>query len=84
MPDHDGVTNHLDGSQKGDELIIRDVWDEESSRCLHGLINEQFLTTHVKDFNAHFYVCGPDKMTTGINALLLQQDANTERVVFEK
>ena len=24
--DHDGVTNHLHGLEKGDELIIRDVW----------------------------------------------------------
>ena len=150
--DHDGVTNHLHGLEKGDELIIRDVWgaiaykgpgyfiaggagitpfiailrelnrdgrlsgnkllfanktaadiiyeaeltsmlgnnfvnilsEETGSKYRHGHLDEDFLRKEIADFNAQFYVCGPDKMIADINGLLIKNGARPETVVFEK
>ena len=150
--DHDGVTNHLHGLEKGDELIIRDVWGaieykgpgyfiaggagitpfiailrelhrdsklqgckllfgnkmasdiiyedeltsmlgnnfvnilsvENNSKYLHGRIDEAFLKKEIADFNAHLYVCGPDKMIADINGILIKNGASPDTVVFEK
>ncbi|WP_207512556.1 FAD-binding oxidoreductase [Longitalea luteola] len=49
-----------------------------------GIINIEFLRSHVTDFNKHFYVCGPDKMITDINAILEKLGAQPDLVVFEK
>ena len=150
--DHDGVTNHLHGLEKGDELIIRDVWgaiaykgpgyfiaggagitpfiailrelnrdgrlsgnkllfanktaadiiyeaeltsmlgnnfvnilsEETGSKYRHGHLDEDFLRKEIADFNAQFYVCGPDQMIADINGLLIKNGARPETVVFEK
>lgn len=50
----------------------------------HGIINIDFLRSHVTDFSKHFYVCGPDKMITDINAVLEKLGAQADLVVFEK
>lgn len=49
-----------------------------------GPINEDYLRTHVTDFNKHFYVCGPDKMISDVNATLEKLGAKPDLVVFEK
>lgn len=50
----------------------------------HGIINIDFLRSHVTDFSKHFYVCGPDKMIADINAVLEQLGAQPDLVIFEK
>jgi glycine betaine catabolism B len=49
-----------------------------------GTIKEDYLRSHVTDFNKHFYVCGPDKMIADINATLEKLGAKPDLVVFEK
>lgn len=49
-----------------------------------GMINEAWLRSHVTDFNKHFYVCGPDKMISDMNAILEKLGARTDLVIFEK
>jgi glycine betaine catabolism B len=49
-----------------------------------GMINIDYLRSHVTDFNKHFYVCGPDKMITDINAALEKLGAKPDLVIFEK
>ncbi len=64
--------------------FINVLSDENNEEYLHGHINEDFLKKEIKDFNTHFYVCGPDKMIADINELLTKQGASPENVVFEK
>ncbi|THU34187.1 flavodoxin reductase [Niastella caeni] len=57
---------------------------EQKQGYENGIINTNFLRSHITDFSKHFYVCGPDKMITDINAALEKLGANANLVVFEK
>jgi ferredoxin-NADP reductase len=150
--EHNGVTAQLEKLQKGDELIIREVWgtinyqgngtfiaggagitpfiailrDLKRKRQIRGdaliysnktssdiiykeelqhilgpdlhlvltrervigfmdkRIDEDLLMGLVKDFNQHFYVCGPEQFVKDIQAVLLNLGAKSEAVVIEK
>ena len=47
-------------------------------------IDEAFLKSEVRDFNRHFYICGPDPMIAAINNILTSLGAKPDAVVFEK
>ena len=47
-------------------------------------IDEAFLKSEVRDFNRHFYICGPDPMIAGINNILTRLGAKPDAVIFEK
>ena len=47
-------------------------------------INETFLRENIKDFNRHFYICGPDPMVNEIAGILTGMGASADTVVFEK
>jgi ferredoxin-NADP reductase len=47
-------------------------------------IDEAFLTAEIKDFNKHFYVCGPDPMVAVITQTLEKLGAKADALVFEK
>jgi len=49
-----------------------------------GHIDKQFIQQHIRDFNRHFYVCGPDKMVQDMVAVLGKAGAATDALVFEK
>lgn len=57
---------------------------EEKEGYEKGMINIDYLRSHVTDLSKHFYVCGPDKMITDINAALEKLGAKPDLVVFEK
>jgi ferredoxin-NADP reductase len=63
---------------------IYTITDELSKRHYNGLINEQFLKTHIDDFKKHFYLCGPPKMVSALHDCLTKLGASPEAVVFEK
>lgn len=67
----------------GDNAVFI-ITEEETMLYEQARINEEFLKTHVDDFNKHFYVCGPDKMISDINAVLNRLNAKADNVVFEK
>lgn len=50
----------------------------------HRMIDINFLKAEVKDFNKHFYVCGPDQMVVDINEALEKLGITSDSVVFEK
>ncbi|MGN8071651.1 FAD-binding oxidoreductase [Mucilaginibacter sp. 22184] len=50
----------------------------------HRRIDGEFLKAEVKDFNKHFYVCGPDPMVAEITETLTKLGANADAIVFEK
>ena len=49
-----------------------------------GRIDGAYLDRHVKDFSRYFYVCGPDKMVSDLNATLMEHGVLPDEVVFEK
>lgn len=79
------------------DIILRDEFEgmrdltavftltgEEAEGLEHGKIDRDFLTRHVKDYQQHFYVCGPDKMIDDIKATLADLGAEADSVVFEE
>jgi ferredoxin-NADP reductase len=54
------------------------------TREQHIHINKEFLQSNITDFSQHFYVCGPDKMITDVNAALEELGATADSLVFEK
>jgi ferredoxin-NADP reductase len=63
---------------------IFNVTDDQASHYDHSFMNEAYLKKHISDFSKNFYVCGPDKMITDINNILIKLGANPQAVVFEK
>lgn len=57
---------------------------EKISGYKKGYIDEAFLLSEIKDFNKNFYVCGPDKMISDINTVLITHGAKPDAVIFEK
>lgn len=57
---------------------------ENKTGYVNGHIDQLFLQQQVKDFNRHFYVCGPDKMVQDMVALLDKTGAKADSLVFEK
>jgi ferredoxin-NADP reductase len=47
-------------------------------------INEAYLRENIKDFNKHFYICGPDRMVLELTDTLVRLGAKPDAVVFEK
>jgi ferredoxin-NADP reductase len=60
------------------------ITDEKEKGSEKKYINKDFLTAEIKDFKKPFYICGPDKMISDINTMLIELGANPEAVVFEK
>lgn len=58
----------------------------ESSDDVHtrDFIDEAFIKTHIKEFDAHFYICGPDKMTSSITDILTREGVEPHALIFEK
>ncbi|HYG38236.1 MAG TPA: FAD-binding oxidoreductase [Cytophagales bacterium] len=57
---------------------------EEIPGYKKGYIDEAFLLSEIKDFYKNFYVCGPDKMISDINNILIKHGAKPDAVIFEK
>jgi ferredoxin-NADP reductase len=57
---------------------------EKNDQFIHGRIERFFLENYVKDFNTHFYVCGPDSMVNEIVKTLGELGASADALVFEK
>jgi len=60
------------------------ITGEDNPKFGKGYIDRDFLKRQVKDFKKPFYICGPDKMVTGIIAILKELGASPDAVVFEK
>ncbi|MCW3120810.1 MAG: oxidoreductase FAD/NAD(P)-binding domain protein [Flavipsychrobacter sp.] len=66
------------------ENMINILSEETNDQYVHGRIDDALLQKIIGDFHTHFYVCGPDKMISDINDLLVMHGASPDRVVFEK
>lgn len=57
---------------------------EKNNLFEYGRIDKKFLQKNITDYNAHFYVCGPDPMVIEIVNTLQEIGASTDALVFEK
>jgi len=47
------------------------------------IIDEAFLKDNIRDFNQHFYICGPDPMVHGVQQALKNLGAGESVIVVE-
>jgi ferredoxin-NADP reductase len=67
----------------GDNFI--NVITEEKVPGVHNKrIDKDYLKETVKDFGQHFYICGPEKFTESIQAVLVELGAEVDSVILEK
>lgn len=59
------------------------VTDQPESPLARGLVDREFLKTHVADFGQSFYVCGPPGMVDAVTADLKALGAKPDAVVIE-
>ncbi len=59
------------------------ITDQEDTRYTNAYLDEEFLKKNITDFNSQFYVCGPPKMTEGINKILKKLGANPDSVQLD-
>lgn len=59
------------------------VTDQDDSPLARGLVDRDFLKTHLADFSQDFYVCGPPKMIDAVTEDLKALGADPDSVVLE-
>ncbi|MDP9230872.1 MAG: FAD-binding oxidoreductase [Bacteroidota bacterium] len=47
-------------------------------------IDKDFLQSYISNFKKHFYICGPDKLVSDLNHILVMLGAKPDTVIFEK
>ena len=60
------------------------VTGQPDSQLLHERIDAKFLKAHIKDFDQHFYLCGPDDMVKELRGTLKELGASVDNVTWEK
>lgn len=59
------------------------ITDQEDTKYTKAYLNKEFLKSNIEDFNSHFYVCGPPKMTEDIKESLEELGANPDTVQLD-
>lgn len=65
-----------------DDLILT-LTEQKNQDYKYGLISKEFLKENIKDFNQHFYICGPPGFVKGIKEALISLGAKKEILVIE-
>jgi len=65
------------------ENLILTLTDEEKQRYENSIINQDFLKKYIKNFNQHFYICGPPKFVSSIKESLISLGANKDILIIE-
>ncbi|MEK6917675.1 MAG: FAD-binding oxidoreductase [Nanoarchaeota archaeon] len=66
------------------ENLILTLTEEKRKGYEHGKIDKKFLSKRIKDFNQHFYVCGPAFFVKDIKENLIKLGAKEESIIYEK
>lgn len=64
--------------------LILTLTREKAEGYQNGRVDQKFLKEHIKDFDQHFYICGPKIMVSDLKSILAKQGARTDSVVFEE
>jgi ferredoxin-NADP reductase len=66
----------------GDRLRL--LITREPSTCHENArIDKEYVNTHARNFDQHFYLCGPEKMVTELSTALRELGVHSENVVTE-
>jgi ferredoxin-NADP reductase len=65
------------------KAFINILSDDNTAGYFHGIINEDFLKTHVNDFNKKFYVCGPPPMMDAVLKQLANLGVGEKSITLE-
>lgn len=64
--------------------VITEEKPSDDAIFLDGVIDKAFLTSHIRDFDQAFYVCGPGPFNKGIMAALKELGAKPDGLIFEQ
>jgi ferredoxin-NADP reductase len=64
--------------------FIRVLTKEKYLDAHFGRIDRKYLEGTIRDFDQHFYICGPEKFVESMQFILKELGAKTESVVIEK
>ncbi len=67
----------------GDDALYT-VTDQESATYHDGRIDKEFLSREIKDFDQHFYVCGPPEMVEDVMSHLTDLGADKSKIIHEE
>lgn len=67
----------------GDRLVLL-CTRTEAPGCVQRKVDKAFFTEHIKDFNQHFYVCGPPGFMNAVNGALKELGVEPDALVFEQ
>lgn len=65
------------------DSFINILSDENIDGYNHGMINKDFLKTHIPDFNKNFYICGPPPMMDAVLEQLAELGASDKSITLE-
>jgi len=57
--------------------------DEQADGYYHGMISEEFLKSHISNFNRRFYLCGPPPMMNALKNQLASLGIGKNSIVVE-
>jgi hypothetical protein len=63
--------------------FINILSDEQTDDYYHGMISEEFLKSHIRNFNRRFYVCGPPPMMSAVKNQLANLGVGKNSIVVE-
>ncbi len=66
------------------ERCILTCTRSSSPACASGRVDRNYLTEHIRDFDQHFYVCGPPAFVEAVNDALQALGASSEALVYER
>ena len=64
--------------------FINILSDERVEGHAHGMITEDFIRSHVTDFNKPFYICGPPPMIEAVESQLANLNVDPNLIVKEE
>lgn len=64
--------------------FINTLTEEKNPKYDNSRVDETYLKNKITNFSQYFYVCGPDPMVEGIQALLIKLGAKKEKVIIEQ
>jgi ferredoxin-NADP reductase len=65
------------------DAFINILSDEKAEEYYYGMINKDFLKTHIDDFNNKFYICGPPPMIDAVMTQLSDLGVGDNSITLE-
>ncbi|HEY9559699.1 MAG TPA: FAD-binding oxidoreductase [Anseongella sp.] len=60
------------------------ITGDEATSYEKAFLDAQYIRDHIRNFDQHFYICGPDEFVQDLSKILEECGASSDAVVFEK